>query len=798
MPALAGTPSAELGHPAFQHPQRSREGVYSAEIDRFSHLAIYTAVHSLTVGGKDLWERFNNGDNLLFREDDFQDPANSEIFHTLWEVPDAACRSLVGRLALACEAPLDKTPLLEDVTNGRVPPLTPAERYAAESLLGSTATPVPAATLETNSPLLSPLVPEDPFQEVEPLGSLQASPIVEDPLEVAEESDDRSFLERQFGIESVDLSPMGILQLLDWPLKRIAGEENEIVHNFLRVLLTTSTALLLFFVVNSIVQWVTVETTDGQPTVTASTDEQIDDAASSSDSASSSKSPSATLDLPAKITNAIGMQFRLIPAGEFMMGSPEDDPNKFGYETPQHRVRITEPFYLGIHEVTQEQYERVMDENPSGLGEAMCPVEGVSWEDANDFCEKLSEMDTEHDYRLPTEAEWEYACRAGTITRYSCGDELDPGCAWFRDNSDGQTHPVGEKRPNAFGLYDMHGNVVEWCEDRYDSRYYGSSLLDDPTGPTTGSHRVTRSGSWDLKARDCRSADRNGLSPDFRYDFLGFRVALVPAESVTLPKDTMPPPELEPEPPPRPEPEISTSPPSPPNAVLELPEHTNAIGMKFKLIPAGEFLMGSPEDDPHKVSDETPQHRVRITEQFYLGVYEVTQKQYEEIMGKTPSSFEGAMRPVEGVSWEDATEFCRKLSEMDTDSDYRLPTEAEWEYACRAGISARYSCGDELNLGCEWFRDNSDMKTHPVGEKHPNAWGLYDMLGNVCEWCEDRYGEGLLRRFSGSRSYGTVNGLVPRAPRRQLDQLRVVLPIGASRQKGGRRVGSDTWAFAWP
>ena len=135
VPSLSGTRSPEFGHPAFQHPQRSRDRIYSAEVDRFSHLAIYTSIHCLTVGREELWKRFNNGENLLFREEDYRQPAESQVFRTLWKLPDTSSRALVGRLALACEKPLEQVPLLDEVTNGEVYPLTQAEEQAVDSLL---------------------------------------------------------------------------------------------------------------------------------------------------------------------------------------------------------------------------------------------------------------------------------------------------------------------------------------------------------------------------------------------------------------------------------------------------------------------------------------------------------------------------------------------------------------------------------------------------------------------------------------------------------------------------------------
>jgi formylglycine-generating enzyme required for sulfatase activity len=230
------------------------------------------------------------------------------------------------------------------------------------------------------------------------------------------------------------------------------------------------------------------------------------------------------------ITNSIGIQLAFIPAGEFQMGSPESDSGAYDDEKPQHTVRITTPFYLGVTEVTQEQYERVMGSNPSEFKGAQLPVETVSWEDATEFCRKLSELSAEQGagrvYRLPTEAEWEYACRAGSKTKYSFGDsESSLGdYAWYISNSDRKTNPVGQKKPNAWGLYDMHGNVREWCSDWW-KRDYTSTAVSDPTGPATGSSRVIRGGGWLDVAGDCRSAARDGSAPAYRHGNFGFRLA---------------------------------------------------------------------------------------------------------------------------------------------------------------------------------------------------------------------------------------------------------------------------------
>ena len=225
-----------------------------------------------------------------------------------------------------------------------------------------------------------------------------------------------------------------------------------------------------------------------------------------------------------QITNSIGMRLVLIPAGQFQMGSPESDSEAYSDQKPQHTVRITKPFYLGVTEVTQEQYERVMGTNPSNFKGVQLPVEKVSWEEAVEFCRKLSAKEG-RTYRLPTEAEWEYACRAGSQTKWCFGDNgsMLGEYAWYDDNSANTTRPVGEKKPNAWGLYDMYGNVWEWCSDWYGA--YQSTAVDDPTGAGAGLLRVDRGGGWGSDARGCRSADRHVGTPGDRSDYLGFRVA---------------------------------------------------------------------------------------------------------------------------------------------------------------------------------------------------------------------------------------------------------------------------------
>jgi len=214
------------------------------------------------------------------------------------------------------------------------------------------------------------------------------------------------------------------------------------------------------------------------------------------------------------------MSFVTIPAGRFQMGSTKGDSD----EKTMQMVTLSS-FALMTMEVTQAQWQAVMGGNPAHFKGADLPVEMVSWEDTQEFLRKLNQRDPGKGYRLPTEAEWEYACRAGSSTAFCFGDdEARLGSfAWYGDNSGNQTHPVGKKRANAWGLYDMHGNVWEWCQDWYGA--FSSGSVKDPQGVSSGSGRVVRGGGWDDFAERCRSANRDFYVSSYRYDYLGFRVA---------------------------------------------------------------------------------------------------------------------------------------------------------------------------------------------------------------------------------------------------------------------------------
>ncbi len=465
--------------------------------------------------------------------------------------------------------------------------------------------------------------------------------------------------------------------------------------------------------------------------------------------------PVAKVTAPAKVPepeskkesiNSIGMKFQLIPEGTFLMGATSK--TKKDDEKPAHQVILTKPFEMGVYEVTQKQYEKVMGVNPSEFKGQDNPVDGVNWNDAVEFCRKLSETPDEKgfSYRLPTEAEWEYACRAGSTTGYCFGD-IDSQLgdyAWYFENSDLKSHPVGEKKPNSFGLYDMHGNVFEWCQDWYDR--YQDGVITNPNGPASAKkYRVLRGGGVTNTAIYCSSSARHNFAPDMSHNRIGFRVVRVSSQQATrganvnansTSKKSMS--------------ETAGQPtPSPTNNSAE--KLTNSIGMKLNLIRPGRFKMGSKQ----RSHNEKPEQLVTVTHQFYIGTTEVTQEQYEQIMGVNRSKFKGPLNPVESVSWEDAKKFCRRLSELPKEKEkgysYRLPTEIEWEYACRAGSISEYCFGDDATelRDYAWCKINSQGSTHPVGQKLANDWGLYDMHGNVWEWCEDSEGARRVSRGGG-------------------------------------------------
>jgi len=505
----------------------------------------------------------------------------------------------------------------------------------------------------------------------------------------------------------------------------------------------------------------------------------------------------------------------------------------------QGRQVTVSSFYIGQYEVTFDQYDafcaatsRALPSD-SGFGRGTRPVVNVSWSDAVEFCNWLSgtkglqaaysgsgttwTLDiTKSGYRLPTEAEWEYAARGGIWNRsYTYSGSVDANAvAWYSGNSGSATHPVGGKAANDLGIYDMSGNVWEWNHDWYAGSYPGSAET-DPVGPALGTYRVVRGGSWTNTADTSAVASRGYYTSGFTPGTLGFRLARLDPNAATVPTNLIATAGIG---------QVSLSWTASTNAtsycVYYKSGSTTATTSDVKVtgpmisgttaamlglaagtqygfvVTALKGLVESPASLP-ATATTAPSNLVSTNigtlkgipggsfnngtsvvtlSAFRMSQHEITQSQYQAVMGNNPSYFtsnsDAANCPVEQVTWYDAVEFCNKLSALEsranvytitgrspltgypitsatvtqdlTKSGYRLPTEAQWEYAARGGTTGTYYWGeatDDATVGqYAWFSSNSSSKTHAVGQKTANAYGLYGMAGNAFEWVWDWYG----------------------------------------------------------
>ena len=439
----------------------------------------------------------------------------------------------------------------------------------------------------------------------------------------------------------------------------------------------------------------------------------------------------------------VELKMRWIEPGTFWMGSREDDREIFDQESPCHQVTLTEGYWVAETPCTQALWRAITGDSPSHFKGEDLPVERVSWEEVEFAIADLNQQIPGLELSLPTEAQWEYACRAGTYApRYRPLDTI----AWYADTSAGETHSVKQKMPNRLGLYDMLGNVWEWCRDWYGP--YSSESKIDPTGPSEGVYRVLRGGSWRNPPQYVRAACRIRYAPVKRDLYYGFRFSRRERGQMTnfeLGRSA-----------PKPQIILTTDRAVAKLDIWEKPSWASYAGrdeyglfavvsvgepipvfFRMRWIPPGTFWMGSPEREEGRSHHEV-RHQVRLTEGYWLGETPCTQELWKAVSGDNPSTFIGDERPVEQVSWDEIQIFLQRLNELTSGLNARLPTEAQWEYACRAGVKEqRYGELDEV----AWYHGNSSEATHPVGLKVPNAWGLHDMLGNVWEWCQDYYGE---------------------------------------------------------
>jgi len=467
-----------------------------------------------------------------------------------------------------------------------------------------------------------------------------------------------------------------------------------------------------------------------------------------------------------------------VEGGTFVMGCTPDQGSCYPGERPTHKVVVPD-FFIGELQVTQKLWRAIMgtnvrqqwicrmfgDLNPDffyereftpgdyagilqlkGEGDHY-PMYFINYSDCEFFCHRLNQflsnqLPEGYRFRMPTEAQWEYAARGGKMSRgyrFSGSDRADE-VGWYSANSKEKIHEVGKKIKNELGIYDMSGNVWEWCRDRYSEAYYSSSPSAHPKGPDKGMQYVLRGGSWDYGGWACRAAARHKNYPTARTENYGFRLALEPPAKLSASdflgytgKFTT----------------------SRPSSGKNLTFRVNDTKFEMAFVEGGTFTMGCTSDPNDCFENEEPTHSVTLSD-FYMGRFQVTQQLWNRVMGTTVSQQrnlldstlvlygEGNDYPIYYVNHTECEAFCEKLNQLVSKQlpkgyKFSLPTEAQWEYAARGGRKSKgytYS-GDHNIWKVAWYEENSEDKTRKVGLKGRNELGIYDMSGNVWEWCSD-------------------------------------------------------------
>ena len=397
-----------------------------------------------------------------------------------------------------------------------------------------------------------------------------------------------------------------------------------------------------------------------------------------------------------------GVEFTMVEVegGTFMMGALEGDNLALEDEFPRHQVTLSS-FAIGQTEVTQELWQAVMGSNPSQHVGNNLPVDYVSWNECQEFVTRLNAM-TGRNFRLPTEAEWEFAARGGNKSKgylYSGSNNVDE-VAWHTNNSGRLSQPVATKAPNELGIYDMSGNIQELCYDWYADQY-PSEPQTNPTGPNTGIARITRGGCWAWYTTDyCRVTFRDNALVDEHKSYIGLRLAEGPISKKVF----------------------------------------SVGGAVFTMIKVdgGTFMMGAPDSDTEAYDLERPAHQVTLSD-YWIGETEVTEALWKAVMEVDAVPFSlGDNYPVRRMSWNQCMEFAQRLSQL-TGLNFTLPTEAQWEFAARGGnLTHGYLYAGSATLDdVAWYVGNSDNVLHEVATKAPNELGIFDMCGNIAEWCLD-------------------------------------------------------------
>lgn len=427
--------------------------------------------------------------------------------------------------------------------------------------------------------------------------------------------------------------------------------------------------------------------------------------------------------------NGVSFNMIFVEGGTFTMGGKDNDESKGrrSNELPSHDVTLSD-YMICETEVTQELWMAVMNENPSDpkFRSMQLPVNNVTWEECKEFIKRLTNL-TKVAFRLPTEAEWEYAARGGKYSKnfvYAGSNNVDDVAVYDSEDleyDDMKPAIVASKTPNELGIYDMSGNVWEWCEDYYSDNYYEEAPELNPKGPEsppdpTYLRRVLRGGSWWVDFDECTVSYRNYDDQDDRDWDYGLRLVIDHPENLN---------------------------PSSNFRLKQLEREKVNGSVNANLEDRRLKLTATNVQDGDADSDEYPAHEVTLST-YYIGQTEVTQELWKAVMGSNPSVFKGGKRPVECVSWDDCQTFIQKLNAL-TGQKFHLPTEAEWEYAARGGNKSKgYTYSGSNNVRdvawCGgWSQYNNAGETHPVGMKVQNELGIYDMSGNVDEWCQDWY-----------------------------------------------------------